>query len=93
MIVLTRLNGVGFAVNPDLIERAEATPDTVLVLVDGTRYVVRESLADLLDLVTTFRARVLASAQLMTTHGSETRIGAGQAAGGGRVIPLHLREV
>ena len=35
MIIVTRLNGPPFALNPDLIERADATPDTVLTLVDG----------------------------------------------------------
>ena len=29
--MLTRLNGAPFALNPDLIERAESTPDTVIV--------------------------------------------------------------
>ena len=41
MIIVTRLHGASVAVNCDLIERAEATPDTVLTLVDGSRYVVR----------------------------------------------------
>ena len=35
MIIVTRLNGPPFALNPDLIERADATPDTVLTLEDG----------------------------------------------------------
>jgi len=38
MIVLTRLNGPSFALNPDLIERVEANPDTVVVLVGGASY-------------------------------------------------------
>ena len=36
MIRVTRLNGEQFALNPDLIERVEAHPDTVAFLVDGT---------------------------------------------------------
>jgi flagellar protein FlbD len=36
MILLTRLNGSEVGVNADLIERVEATPDTVLSLIDGT---------------------------------------------------------
>ena len=43
VIRVTRLNGEQFALNPDLIERVEAHPDTVAFLVDGTKYVVRES--------------------------------------------------
>jgi len=42
MILLSRLNGQQIALNADLIERAEATPDTVLTLVDGTKHVVRK---------------------------------------------------
>ena len=42
MITLTRLNGSAFALNCDLIERVDATPDTVLVMLDGSRYVVAE---------------------------------------------------
>ncbi len=38
MITVTRRNGTAFALNPDLIERVEATPDTVITLVSGTRY-------------------------------------------------------
>ena len=37
MILLTRLNGPVFALNPDLVERADSTPDTVITLVDGTK--------------------------------------------------------
>jgi len=44
MIVLTRLNGPSFALNPDLIERVDANPDTVVTLVGGIKYVVAESL-------------------------------------------------
>jgi flagellar protein FlbD len=59
MIIVTRLHGPGLAVNCDLIERVEATPDTVLTLVDGSRYVVRESLAEIVDKVRAFRASVV----------------------------------
>ena len=47
MINVTRLNGPAFALNPDLIERIEATPDTVIHLVGGTNYVVVESVEDI----------------------------------------------
>lgn len=59
MIMLTRLNGAPFALNPDLIERAEATPDTVITLVDGTHYLVHESLTEVISLVQQARAAVL----------------------------------
>ena len=62
MITLTRLNGPPLALNCDLIERAEATPDTVLTLVDGTKYVVRESVEEVVERVREFRASVIALA-------------------------------
>jgi flagellar protein FlbD len=63
VILLTRLNGPVFALNPDLVERADCTPDTVITLVDGTKYVVAESLPDLVALVRQYRASVIADAQ------------------------------
>lgn len=59
MIFCTRRNGTSFALNPDLIERIEATPDTVITLVSGTKYVVAESVEDLVESVRSFRAAVL----------------------------------
>jgi flagellar protein FlbD len=62
MIIVTKLNGSRFAVNPDLIERVNASPDSTITMVDGVRYVVRESLDELIDLIVDYRARVLGSA-------------------------------
>ena len=59
MIIVTRLHGTTVAVNCDLIERAEASPETVVTLVDGSRYVVRESVAEIVDKVRAFRASVV----------------------------------
>jgi flagellar protein FlbD len=73
VILLTRLNGPQFALNPDLIERADATPDTVITLVDGTKYVVGESLTDLVALIRQYRSSVVADAQQMVTQPAEPR--------------------
>jgi flagellar protein FlbD len=62
VVILTRLNGNAFALNPDLIERAESTPDTIVTLVDGTKYVVRESVEDLIAAVRDYRSSVVAAA-------------------------------
>ncbi|QNA92019.1 MULTISPECIES: flagellar FlbD family protein [unclassified Microbacterium] len=62
MIVLTRLNRSRFAVNPDLIERVQATPDTTLIMVDGATFVVTETMDDVIAEITRFRAGVLATA-------------------------------
>jgi flagellar protein FlbD len=59
MIIVTRLGGHRFALNADLIERAEETPDTIVTLVDGTRYVLQESLDDLVEIILVFRASIV----------------------------------
>jgi len=65
VLLLQRLNGPVFALNPDLIERAEATPDTVVTLVNGSRYIIRESLQELSRLVRDYRAHTAAAAYRM----------------------------
>ena len=65
MITVTRLNGPAFALNPDLIERIEATPDTVIHLVGGTNYVVVESVEDIVARVRESRAAVIALSHLI----------------------------
>jgi flagellar protein FlbD len=63
MILVTRLNGHPVALNCDLIERAEETPDTVLTLVDGTKYILEDSVEEIIAKVRAFRASVIALAQ------------------------------
>ncbi|MBD3265615.1 flagellar protein FlbD [bacterium] len=46
MIHLTKLNGTAFVLNGELIETIEATPDTIISLVTGRKYIVRESVED-----------------------------------------------
>jgi flagellar protein FlbD len=62
VILVTRLNGAVFALNPDLVERVDATPDTVVSLLDGTKYIVAESVPRFIDLVREHRASVIALA-------------------------------
>ena len=62
MIILTRLGGHQVAVNPDLIERAEPTPDTVLTMFDGHKIVVAESVGEVVSAVRSWRASVAAEA-------------------------------
>lgn len=60
MISLTRLSGSVFALNADLIERIDSTPDTVITLVDGKKYVVAEPLRDVMSAILHHRAEVVA---------------------------------
>jgi flagellar protein FlbD len=69
MIIVTRLGGQRFALNPDLIERAEANPDTVVTLVDGTRYVLVETIDELVEIIVVFRASIVAMASRLEVRG------------------------
>ncbi len=61
MITLRRINGERFTINADLIETVESTPDTVIRLVNGHRYVVAEPMDEIVDLVVQYRRQVFFS--------------------------------
>jgi flagellar protein FlbD len=46
-------------VNPDHIVSIEETPDTVITLFNGHHFIVKESAADIIGRVVTFRARII----------------------------------
>jgi flagellar protein FlbD len=91
VILVTRLNGAVFALNPDLVERADCTPDTVITLVDGTKYVIAESVPEFIDSVRHYRASLMAQA---------SRLDADPSAGSAEtaeehdavILPLHRKE-
>jgi flagellar protein FlbD len=60
MITLTRLSGSVFVLNSDLIERIDSTPDSVVTLIDGKKYVVTETLDQIVDAVRAYRGEVVA---------------------------------
>jgi flagellar protein FlbD len=74
MITVTRLNGPAFALNPDLIERIESTPETVITLVDGAKYVVREQVDELVARVRESKAAIIALSHLFEHHSGAGRV-------------------
>lgn len=60
MIQLTRLNGSSIVLNSDLIKTAEASPDTMLTLINGEKLIVRENCAEVAERIVAYRARLLA---------------------------------
>jgi flagellar protein FlbD len=60
MIEVTRLNGHPMVLNSDLIKTAEASPDTMLTLINGEKLIVREEIAEVMERVLAYRARLLA---------------------------------
>src|SRR5256884_6432218 len=63
MILVHRLRGEPMFINEDLIESIEATPDTVLTLVDGRKIVVADAPQQAVDRARSYRASVLAATE------------------------------
>ena len=63
MIKLTKLDGSEMYINPDLIETIEETPDTHITLMNGNRYLVRESARRVVDRIVVFKARIIHRAE------------------------------
>ena len=55
MVKVTRLNGSTFFVNAELIQFVEATPDTVITLIDSTKLVVRDPAAAVVKAIISYR--------------------------------------
>jgi flagellar protein FlbD len=62
MIKLTRLNRVPVIVNADLIEHVEVTPDTVVALTNGQKFLVLESAEEIVAKVIEFRRGIMSAA-------------------------------
>ncbi|MDI3281334.1 MAG: flagellar FlbD family protein [Bacillota bacterium] len=58
MIYLNRLDGRQFILNAQHIETVEATPDTVVTLTNGHKYVVRETVEQVLEAVMAYHRRL-----------------------------------
>jgi len=71
VIVVTRLNGGMFGVNPDLIQRVDSAPDTILTLIDGTKLIIDESMDEVIARVNEHRARVLARSRDLQSSTAE----------------------
>lgn len=72
MIKATRMNGVEFVVNAELIEFIEDTPDTVLTLTTGKKFVLKDSVQDIVDKVIEYRKNI--GTKIIYQSSSETGI-------------------
>ncbi|HEX5430813.1 MAG TPA: flagellar FlbD family protein [Bryobacteraceae bacterium] len=59
MIQVTRINHVPLVVNSDLIEHIESTPDTVISLTSGQKFIVLEPAEEIVEKIVSFRRRIL----------------------------------
>jgi flagellar protein FlbD len=98
MIVVTRLNDSQFAINPDLIERITANPDTTLIMVDGAKYIVTESMTEVIERISRYRATVIALTHELSASGHQQRAlelveSPSDDADPERAVPLRPRKI
>ncbi len=76
MIHLTRINHLPLVLNSDLIEHIEATPDTVISLTNGQKFLVLESSDDVISRIIEFRRLIFCPEPRSRAieSGGETRI-------------------
>lgn len=60
MIEVTRLKGKKMMINAELIETVEETPDTVITLTNGKKFVVSESAEEVTSLVIGYKREIFA---------------------------------
>lgn len=70
MIELTRLNRQKLILNADLIKWLEASPDTVITLINGEKMIVLETAAEVVALVHTYRRSLLQGLDLSSVSRS-----------------------
>lgn len=65
MIEVTRLNGKSILINAELVETVEETPDTVVTLTSGKKFIVKESGQEIKNLVISYKKEIFAE-QILT---------------------------
>lgn len=58
MIQVTRLNNTKFIINADLIEIIEANPDTMISLTTGKKFVVKESVEEVVKKIIAYKKAI-----------------------------------
>ncbi|HOL55648.1 MAG TPA: flagellar FlbD family protein [bacterium] len=58
MIQVTRLNNTKFIINADLIEMIEANPDTMISLTTGKKFVVKESVEEVIRKIIVYKRAI-----------------------------------
>lgn len=58
MIQVTRLNNTKLVINADLIEIIEALPDTTITLTTGKKFVVKESIEEIIRRIISYKKAI-----------------------------------
>lgn len=67
MITVTRINNTNFVINAEWIETVEATPDTVITLTNGKKYVVAETVEEIVDKVIKYKQQTFILNRIINT--------------------------
>jgi len=59
LITLTRMNDTQYTINCEHIEMIEETPDTVVTLVSGKKFVVKETREEIVSRVCDYKRRIM----------------------------------
>jgi len=68
MIRLTRINRVPLVLNADLIEHIEVTPDTVIAMTTGQKFMVMESADEVIQKIIEFRRSISAAPEVVLSE-------------------------
>jgi flagellar protein FlbD len=71
MIEVNPLNGNRFILNSNHIEKIEEIPETVITLINGKKYLVKESSKEIVDKVIEFKRKYWANVQLEESNEEE----------------------
>ena len=63
MIQLTKLNGDIFFINPHLIERIEARPDTTITMDSQVQYIAKDKIEDVIAKIVEYRKKLFPGEQ------------------------------
>ena len=77
MVQLTRLNNQPLMVNSDLIKFVEQSPDTLITLLNGEKFMVRESPDEIVQRIVEYRRLTMQGIpawQQITTHTLSTAL-------------------
>lgn len=58
MVTLTKLNKQVFTINSNLIETVEETPDTVIALTTGNKFVVKETPQEIIHKIIEYQREI-----------------------------------
>jgi flagellar protein FlbD len=68
VIFITRTNGTKLYINPELIQTVEATPDTVVTLVNNKKMIARDTPQEIAERFIDYRRQVMASSTSSTSR-------------------------